>query len=69
MNARLIQLPDRQIFRCKDVQMCKCDSIENEKLIQISKYEYNNNKNNDNATWNRNELTICGAASSGSKNS
>ena len=49
--------------------MCKCDSTENEKLIQISKYKYNNNKNNDNATWNRNEPTICGAASSGSKNS
>ena len=47
--------------------MCKCDSTENEYIIQISKYSYNNNKDNDKATWSRHELTICGVTRSGSK--
>ena len=29
MNARLIFLPDRQMFKCKNMYMCKCDSTEN----------------------------------------
>ena len=45
----------------------------NKLWIQISKYKHDNVKNNDNgnnkATWNRNELTICGVTKTGSKNS
>ena len=49
-----------------DVQICRCGSTENKLLKQISKCTYNN-KNNDQATWNRNELTIRGVTRSGSK--
>ena len=60
MNAHLNYLPDRRVFRYKDVQMCRCDSTENKLLIQIFKYKYNNDQNSDKAAWNKNELTICG---------
>ena len=33
----------------------------------MSQYKYNNNKNIDKATWNRNELTICDVTRSDSK--
>ena len=45
--------------------MCVCDSTENK--LQTSIYKYNNNRNNDIGTWNRNEPTICGVTRSDSK--
>lgn len=49
MNAHLNYLPDRRVFRYKDLQMCRFDSTENKLLIQISKYKYNNDQNSDKA--------------------
>ena len=65
MNA---QCPIWPIDEYLDVKMCTCihvytytcDSTGNKQLIQIPKYKYNNNKTNDRAKRNRNELTICG---------
>ena len=46
-----------QIDEYLGVKMCRCYSTENKSFeIYLSKFKYNNNKNNDQATWNRSEL-------------
>ena len=57
MNAHLNYLPDRRVFRYKDVQMCRCDSTENKLLIQISKYKYNRLRWEDVCLLNKKELS------------
>ena len=60
MNAQLICSLDyfidyRRIFRCKDMLMCSCVHVIRLKINNSYKY---NNKTNDRAISNKNELGI-----------